>query len=385
MLSKMMLRVPQWSLLGERAVHSLPASFTKKNSWNRSVSDAEKLVGYPTSLMSVRALMEDDFANVAVHMRKLIGSEHPVLHTVKRLIYSGKNTMQLRGLVMLLVSRAAGQVNTQDVDPNTGVTEKQRKLAELIEMIHTGQAIHQSVVNLPVNIAEEPDEDIRSVLLELEFGNKISILGGDYLLANASTGLAGLRIPKIVEIVSQAISDFSQSEFLGCQDPQGRVIPSEESLEVDNWLVRARLGSSSLLAAGCHGAVMLGGHGEQVQAVARELGTNLAIAIRAHDEKILFTEEGGAGAGAVFSLASAPVMFHLQQDKELLAHIQTFSHDLSLLNYRKVFDKVLSGDAMERTSQLCEEYVDKSLEILKNFDESEATEAIEKIATSILH
>ena len=357
----------------------------QKNSWNRSVSDAEKLVGYPTSLMSVRALMEDDFANVAVHMRKLIGSEHPVLHTVKRLIYSGKNTMQLRGLVMLLVSRAAGQVNTQDVDPNTGVTEKQRKLAELIEMIHTGQAIHQSVVNLPVNIAEEPDEDIRSVLLELEFGNKISILGGDYLLANASTGLAGLRIPKIVEIVSQAISDFSQSEFLGCQDPQGRVIPSEESLEVDNWLVRARLGSSSLLAAGCHGAVMLGGHGEQVQAAARELGTNLAIAIRAHDEKILFTEEGGAGAGAVFSLASAPVMFHLQQDKELLAHIQTFSHDLSLLNYRKVFDKVLSGDAMERTSQLCEEYVDKSLEILKNFDESEATEAIEKIATSILH
>ena len=77
-------------------------------------------------------------------------------------------------------------------------------------------------------------------------------------------------------------------------------------------------------------------------------------------------------------------MFHLQQDKELLTHIQTFGHDLSQLNYRKVFDKVLSGDAMERTSQLCEEYVDKSLEILKTFDESEATEAIEKIATSIL-
>ena len=69
------------------SVHSLPASFTKKNSWNRAVSDAEKLVGYPTSLMSVRALMDDDFANIAVHMRKLIGSEHPVFHTVKRLVY----------------------------------------------------------------------------------------------------------------------------------------------------------------------------------------------------------------------------------------------------------------------------------------------------------
>ena len=83
------------------------------------MSDAEKLVGYPTSLMSVRALLEDDFANVAVHMRKLIGSEHPVLHTVKRLVYMGKNKMQLRGLLMLLVSRAAGMSRTGDNGPVT--------------------------------------------------------------------------------------------------------------------------------------------------------------------------------------------------------------------------------------------------------------------------
>ena len=210
----------------ERCVHSLPASFIKKNSWNRAVSDAEKLVGYPTSLMSVRALMDDDFANIAVHMRKLIGSEHPVLHTVKRLVYQGKNKMQLRGLLMLLLSRAAGHEAGCEVDPATGIMEKQRKLAEIVEMINTGQAIHQSVVNLPVNIASEPDEDIRSILLQLEYGNKISILGGDYLLANASTGLASLRIPKIVEIVSVAIAEFTQAEFLGQQDPQVNDISS---------------------------------------------------------------------------------------------------------------------------------------------------------------
>ena len=78
-----------------RSVHSLPASFTRKNQWNRAVSEAEKLVGYPTSLVSVRALMDDDFANIAVHMRKLIGSDHPVLHTVKRLVYQGKNKIQV--------------------------------------------------------------------------------------------------------------------------------------------------------------------------------------------------------------------------------------------------------------------------------------------------
>ena len=101
---------------------------------------------------------------------------------------------------MLLLARAAGPNGSKDFDMSTGVLESQRKLAEIIEMINTAQAIHKSVVNLPVNIASEPDEDVRSILSQLEYGNKISILGGDYLLANACTGLAALRITKIVEI-----------------------------------------------------------------------------------------------------------------------------------------------------------------------------------------
>jgi len=370
-----------------RGVHSLPASFTKKNSWNRSVSDAEKLVGYPTSLMSVRALMDDDFANIAVHMRKLIGSEHPVLHTVKRLVYQGKNKMQLRGLLMLLLSRAAGHPNGAEVDPSTGVMEKQRKLAELVEMINTGQAIHQSVVNLPVNIAAEKDEDIKSVLFQLEYGNKISILGGDYLLANASTGLASLRIPKIVEIVSIAIAEFTQAEFLGQQDPQGRVIPAADSLSLDSWVTRSRLGTGSLLAAGCQGVLLLAGHDEETQSRARDLGHSLALAIRAHDEKTMFTEEGGVTAGVPFSLAALPVMLHLQHDQELLNYIQTFREDLSQVNYRKVFDAVSRGQGMDAASELCEQYVDQSLDLLSNFSsfgDHEASLAIEKILKSIL-
>jgi len=369
----------------ERCIHSLPASFIKKNSWNRAVSDAEKLVGYPTSLMSVRALMDDDFANIAVHMRKLIGSEHPVLHTVKRLVYQGKNKMQLRGLLMLLLSRAAGHGAGCEVDPGTGIMEKQRKLAEIVEMINTGQAIHQSVVNLPVNIASEPDEDVRSILLQLEYGNKISILGGDYLLANASTGLASLRIPKIVEIVSIAIAEFTQAEFLGLQDPQGRVIPSSDQLSIESWETRARLGTGSLLAAGCHGVMLLAGKDEETQTRARELGHSLALAIRAHDEKIMFTEDGGVtAAGASFSLATLPVLLHLQTDTELLDHIRGHSDDLSQVNYRRVHDAVSGGKAMNSTSALCEQYVEQSLDILKQFGDNDATAAIEKIATSIV-
>lgn len=57
--------------------------FTKKPDWNRAVSEAEKIVGYPTSFLSLRWLLSDEIANVALQLRKLVGSNHPLLKTAK--------------------------------------------------------------------------------------------------------------------------------------------------------------------------------------------------------------------------------------------------------------------------------------------------------------
>lgn len=57
--------------------------YTKKPDWNRAVSEAEKIVGYPTSFLSLRWLLSDEIANVALQLRKLVGSNHPLLKTAK--------------------------------------------------------------------------------------------------------------------------------------------------------------------------------------------------------------------------------------------------------------------------------------------------------------
>jgi len=55
----------------------------KTNDWNKAVSDAEKIVGYPTSFMSLRCLLSDEISNVAIQMRKLVGTRHPLLKTAR--------------------------------------------------------------------------------------------------------------------------------------------------------------------------------------------------------------------------------------------------------------------------------------------------------------
>ena len=82
-------------------------------------------------------------------------------------------------------------------------------------MIHTAFLIHKGVVNIRELL---PTDGPRSIM---EFGNKISVLSGDFLLASACLGLAQLRNTYVVDLISQAISDLTEAAFmafscLGC-------------------------------------------------------------------------------------------------------------------------------------------------------------------------
>lgn len=58
---------------------------TVKPQFNLSfaISEAEKVVGYPTSFLNLRWLLTDEFANIAIHFRKLVLSNHPLLTTAR--------------------------------------------------------------------------------------------------------------------------------------------------------------------------------------------------------------------------------------------------------------------------------------------------------------
>ena len=60
----------------------------KQHEWNRAIASAERLVGFPTSAYHLKTLFSED-ANVTEHVRKLMGSDHPVLKSFKRLIIQG--------------------------------------------------------------------------------------------------------------------------------------------------------------------------------------------------------------------------------------------------------------------------------------------------------
>ena len=68
---------------------------------------------------------------------------------------------------------------------------RQRQLAEIIETIHLANLIHKGLVSA------DDLEVINGSQADMEFGNKIAVLSGDFLLANACMNLAKLENEKV--------------------------------------------------------------------------------------------------------------------------------------------------------------------------------------------
>ncbi|CRK95973.1 CLUMA_CG009414, isoform A [Clunio marinus] len=381
-----------------------------KNEWNRALSEAEKIVGYQTSYLSLRYLLSDEITNLAMHMRKLVGSTHPLVGTGKSLIY-GQGNMQTWGLIVLLVSKMAGHAKgilESEQDKSAGVLMSQRTLAEVVEMVRTANMIHSSGV-LNLQHLQKSGNDL-SFDSDLIFGNKIALLGGDILLGNASTQMAQLKNQEVVELMCTAARDISDSHFIGERDVQNNPLPSDPSKkveeqmksaitsevqvdEVDNrkpfnlkdvmgspeneWTLRHTLANGTLLGKSCQSALLLAKQSEELQKQAYFFGKHLALAWQASIDLEPYKTE--LPLGHKLSLVSAPILFHLEYDSSLYTEIKKGIETVDDVNFYKIHKEVAKGPGLERTKELQSKHTLLAMTELYKFPKSDARSALENI------
>ncbi|KAM8999987.1 LOW QUALITY PROTEIN: all trans-polyprenyl-diphosphate synthase PDSS2 [Sarcophilus harrisii] len=348
--------------------------------WNQVVSEAEKIVGYPTSFMSLRCLLSDELSSIAMQVRKLVGTRHPLLYTAGRLVQDSRNNLQLRGLVVLLISKAAGPSNTAVLplkhDMVSGIYPSQRSLAEITELIHTAFLVHRGIVNLSeLNSSDGP-------LKDMQFGNKIAILSGDFLLANACTGLAQLQNTKVVELVSSALIDLVQGIY--CE----KSTSTEENCITDDigistWKEQIFLSHSALLAKSCQAAMELAKHDTEVQDMAFQYGKHMSMSHKINSDLQPFIR--GKCAGSItFNLNSAPVVLHQEfLGREMWIKQIREAQEKGTLDYSKLQEAILAGKGVTSAIDLCRYHGNKALEALECFPPSEARSALENIVYAV--
>lgn len=372
--------------LSQHGVRSLSLfSNTSPSNWNKVVSDAEKIVGYPTSFMSLRCLLSDELSNVAMHVRKLVGTKHPLLNTARGFVYDSRNNLQMRGLVVLLLSKAAGPCSSASCSssPNllpqdmvSGIYPSQRNLAEITELIHTTFLVHRGIVDLK----DWTNSD--GPLKDMQFGNKMAVLSGDFLLANACTGLAQLNNTKVVELISSAIGDLVQGIYYENSNSAEEKGVTDD-VTVTSWENQAFLSHGALLAKSCQAAMELARHDEDAQQHAYTYGKHLSLGHKLNSDLQPFVKSGGDLQS--FSLSSAPVIFHRQavgKDRWCLQLQQARSFGRPV-DYSKLWTTIKSGIGVTATKDLCSYHGNKAVEAIQAFPRSEARSALENIACAV--
>ncbi|XP_013194222.1 all trans-polyprenyl-diphosphate synthase PDSS2 [Amyelois transitella] len=369
--------------------------------WQTVLSEAQQVVGYPTSFLNLRWLLNDEIANTAHHLRKLVGTNHPLLKSAKNLLIGSKSDLQSVGLIVLLVSKAAGfnalEFTRDQYD--SGVLHAQRGLAEIVEMKRTGHMIHKTMVNLKEK--EKHGDKYKDLL----YGNKIVLLSGDYLLATCLHQLGILRNNAVTELISTGLRDLVEGDFYGEHDADNNPIPTkpkghndikahyhwetEDNLGKlgsneflgqgkDEWILRTMLTSGSILGKGCQAAMKLARRGEHLERDAYVLGGHLALLWQLHlDVKDFFTHPYS------YSLVGSPVTLAMWEYPSLYAHILSAKLEKSPVEYKQLYYSVQATRAMEYLSDFIDDELGAVLKYSERFPVEDARLAIQRMALTI--
>lgn len=291
-------------------------------------------------------------------IRKLLGSGHPMLDTVAK-YYTQSEGKRIRPMIVLLMSRATSRASKHprplmptsaerlnspispakvlsDVNPSapvrpaltsteveaeteaesSDVLPAQRRLAEIIELIHTASLLHDDVIDHSVSRRSFPSANIA-------FGNKMAVLAGDFLLGRASVALARLRDAEVIELLATVIANLVEGEFMQLKNTatdETNPVWTEDTLSF--YLQKTYLKSASLISKSCRAAALLGQCSSEVVDAAYAYGRNLGLAFQLMDDMLDYTisaEELGkpAGADLHLGLATAPLLFAWKEQDEL--------------------------------------------------------------------
>ncbi|KAK1976313.1 polyprenyl synthetase [Colletotrichum cereale] len=412
------LRLPLTSAL----YHS---SSKRSSAWGAAVSVASNMAANAVNRVIPKGDMHiDPLRTVAKEMkfltgniRKLLGSGHPSLDRAAK-YYTQAEGKHMRPLIVLLMARATalcpkgprlhpgqpiGGVDTAisppnilvDVNPSSSLTSaapepaevdsdilpSQRRLAEITELIHTASLLHDDVIDHSVSRRGSPSAN-------LEFGNKMAVLAGDFLLGRASVALARLRNAEVIELLATVIANLVEGEFMQLKNTERderRPVWSEEALTY--YLQKTYLKTASLISKSCRASAILGGSDPASVEAAYAYGKNLGLAFQLVDDMLDYTrseKELGkpAGADLELGLATAPLLFAWKTMPELGALVgRKFEQEGDVARAREL---VLQSDGIEQTRALAQDYSERAIAAISGFPDSEAKDGLVEMAVKAL-
>ncbi|SCV67736.1 BQ2448_5347 [Microbotryum intermedium] len=349
---------------------------------------------------------EENNIDDALERRDVLNDDNPDLFQAAKSFFSNP-------LAAFRGADALGEptVRTSALDPTSSsaggssllLLPSQRRLAEITEMIHVASLLHDDVIDLATTRRGAPSAPSL-------FGNKLSVLAGDFLLARASLALSRLGSNEVVELVASVLANLVEGEVMQMKGnvPNGSNSPPSSSLfrsssstttaskltpEIfEHYMKKTYLKTASLIAKSTRATTVLAGcgigqgwaPGEKIKDIAYIYGRNLGIAFQLTDDMLDFTSSAaelgkpGGGADLKLGLATAPALYAWEEFPELGSMIERKFSEID--DVERAIDMISRSSGAERTFELARRHSQVAIDALQGLPESAAKDELERIA-----
>lgn len=317
--------------------------------------------------MTSNALRNDEpdlYALVENFFRETFSTDNVLItEAVRRMLAAGGK--RLRPRLTLLAASACG-----------GTAQAHLHLAAYMELIHVATLIHDDVVD---NAQTRRGVNATAV----DFGNRVSVLAGDYLFAWIFKNVTANYPHPVPNILSATLADICDGEVLQLQALRNL------DLTLDGYVEIARKKTATLFAASAAcGAIMGGGDARRIAAL-RAFGDLYGTAFQMNDDLLDMTaDERSLGKPVGNDLRerkmTIPVVLALRrggaQFRELLARFFSEADDARI---PQIVAAIAREGGLESTRAEIARYIDRAAAALEPLPPSAAKEELRRLADAL--
>lgn len=270
----------------------------------------------------------------------------------------------------ILTLAAAGCFNYQDTDDV--------KLAAAVEIIHAATLLHDDVVDESnMRRGKATANDI--------WGNKESVLVGDFLFSRAFELMVQTRDIKVLGVLSHASAVIAEGEVLQLQTQKNI------NATVDMYLAVIKAKTAALFAAAAKTGAMVASDDKAIHDAFFDFGMDLGIAFQIVDDALDYAGDAttiGKSVGDDFmeGKMTLPVIFAIQHadDEEKQFWQRTLGEgNVQEQDLEQAIIIMQREETIQKSMQMAKAYVDKAaaaLEIVPNSDMKTALLALNQAA-----
>ena len=278
------------------------------------------------------------------------------------LLFSGGK--RLRPLLMVLSAKICGYTGDYD-----------KTFSTALEYLHTATLLHDDLVDESAMRRGKP-------VAHSTWGNSITVLVGDYLLARALSISAGTGRLRVVQVLAILTENMSQGEV------HQLMRKGDVNLTEDEYMEVIRRKTAVLFEAACQVSAIIADAPEEKEKFLARYGYNLGIAFQMADDLFdytLQTSDLGKEVGADLreGKLTLPVIYALKQaqppDRDRMISIIE-DEDFDVEDFSILIKLLEKYGGIDYTQKTASSYIETAKAALSGFEPSPAKETMLDIA-----